>query len=43
VSNAIAGVLSDVVGVSLLMLVFGGGMLLLAVCGSFASSAREAV
>jgi hypothetical protein len=43
ISNAIAGVLSDVVGVSPLMLVFGGGMLLLAVCASFAHSAREAV
>jgi MFS family permease len=43
VSNAIAGGLSDVVGVSPLMLVLGSGMLLLAVCGTFFNSAREAV
>ena len=43
VSNALAGGLSDVIGVGSLMLVLGGGMLLLAVCASFARSAREAV
>jgi MFS family permease len=42
VSNAVAGGLSDVVGVSPLLLVLGLGMLLLAVSASAFSSAREA-
>jgi MFS family permease len=43
VSNAVAGLLSDVIGVSPLLVASGGGMLLLAVCASLAPSAREAV
>ena len=42
VSNAIAGGLSDVVGVNLLFLILGGGMLLLALVASLVPSAREA-
>jgi MFS family permease len=42
VSNAIAGGLADQVGVSPLLLVLGGGMLLMAVTASLFASAREA-
>jgi MFS family permease len=42
VSNALAGSLSDMVGVSRLLLVLGGAMLLMAVCASFVPAAREA-
>jgi len=42
ISNAVAGGLSDVVGVSPLLLVLGSGMLLLAAGGALFHSAREA-
>ncbi|MCA1646611.1 MAG: MFS transporter [Chloroflexi bacterium] len=42
VSNALAGGLADSVGVSQLLLVLGGGMLLLATTGCLFASAREA-
>jgi MFS family permease len=42
-SNAVAGGLSEVVGVSPLLIILGGGMMLLATCGGFLRSAREAV
>ncbi len=41
-SNAVAGGLSDVVGVSPLLVVLGSGMLLLAACATLVPSAREA-
>jgi DHA3 family macrolide efflux protein-like MFS transporter len=41
-SNAVAGGLSDVVGVSPLLIVLGGGMLCMALLGSFIASARDA-
>jgi MFS family permease len=41
ISNAVAGGLSDSVGVSPLLLILGSGMLLLAVCATFVRSARE--
>jgi MFS family permease len=43
VSNALAGAMSDVIGVSVLFGVLGGAMLLLALAGSLAPSAREAI
>jgi hypothetical protein len=43
VSNALAGGLADSVGVSQLLLVLGGGMLLMAGIASLFASAREVV
>jgi len=43
ISNALAGGLADSIGVTQLLLVLGGGMLLLAGTASAFASARDAV